>query len=126
LARDLLGELQSTEFDKYAEVKSSSLDKAEAFKNYRECCEVLSAIVEIQCNEPCRVGGGCPTFTCKILECCQEKGYEGCWECRDFETCMKFESLKPFHGDGCLHNLRKVKELGVEKWAEQRQKFYVW
>ena len=123
LARDLISELQNTEFYKYSQVKSLSVKELE---HYQEALDVLAAIVRLQCNEPCRVGGGCPTFTCGILECCQKKGFEGCWECSEFENCKEFESLKPFHGDAPLQNLYKIRELGSEKWAKHRQKFFIW
>ena len=129
LAREILGELQRTKFDKYAEMKSSSakqFDTVEQFKYYRECCEVLEAIVGLQCNNPCRVGRGCPTFSCAILECCRKRRLEGCWQCDEFESCEKFEALKSFHGDGPQRNLKKIKELGLAKWAELRCKPYVW
>ena len=129
LARDLLKELRDTKFNEYAELKSTlgnPQDRRKEFKHYRECCEVLETIVELQCNNPCRVGGGCPTFSCKILECCLAKGLEGCWECIEFENCSRFEFLKGMHGDEPLQNLRKIKELGLDKWAEHRHKSYVW
>ena len=63
LARELVSELQNTGFDKYAEIKSGSTKQ---FGHYEECCGVLEAIIALQCNNPCRVGGGCPTFTCDI------------------------------------------------------------
>jgi len=129
LARDLLGELQNTEFDKYADIKSSSAKQQDAvkqFKHYRECCEVLEAITALQCNTPCRVGGGCVTFSCEILECCQKKGFEGCWQCEIFEGCEKLESLKSIHGDSPQQNLKQIKELGLDRWAEHRCKPYIW
>ena len=129
LARDLLSELNDTEFDKYAEIKSSStkqFDSVKQFKHYRECCEFLEAITALQCNNPCRVGGGCPTFSCQILECCQGKGFEGCWQCHEFESCAKFEPLKSIHGDSPQQNLKKIKELGLDRWAAHRCKPYVW
>jgi len=129
LARDLLSELQDREFGKYAEFKSGSakqFDAVKQFDHYKECCEVLEAIIALQCNNPCRVGGGCPTFSCKILECCRQQGLEGCWQCDEFESCGKFEPLKSCHGDSPQQNLRIIKECGLEKWAEHRQKFFVW
>ncbi|MFC2016281.1 DUF3795 domain-containing protein [Chloroflexota bacterium] len=126
LARDLLSELQDTEFDKYAEAKRLSRDKAEELEHYQECCEVLTAMVRLQCNESCRVASGCPTFSCKIVECCQKKGFEGCWQCGEFENCREFESLRPFHGDVPIMNLEKIGELGLDNWVEYRQKFYIW
>lgn len=50
LSRELLRELQNTEFSEYADIKSGSakqLDAVEQFKHYRECCEVLKAIAEL-------------------------------------------------------------------------------
>lgn len=129
LARDLLGELDDTEFSKYAELKSGStkqFDAVKQFAHYRECCEVLEAIVALQCNNPCRVGGGCSSFSCEILECCRKKDFEGCWQCDEFESCGKLEPLKSIHGDSPQQNLKKIKELGVDGWAEHRFKPYVW
>ena len=129
LARELLGELDDTEFSKYAELKSGStkqFDTVKQFAHYRECCEVLEAIVALQCNNPCRVGGGCPSFSCEILECCRKKDFEGCWQCDEFESCRKLEPLKSIHGDSPQQNLRKIKELGVDGWSEHRSKPYVW
>ena len=121
LGRDLLGELQNEEWGKYAEISS---DKA--FKNYEHCREVLDAIVRRKCDDACRPGGGCSAFSCKIVDCCQKRGFEGCWQCDEFENCREFELLKPLHGDKPVLNLRKIRELGLDKWAEHRYKCYVW
>ena len=129
LARELLSELKNTEFSEYAEIKSGSakqLDAVKQLEHYGECCEVLEAIVALQCNNPCRVGGGCPTFSCGILECCRKKGFDGCWKCDGFESCERLETLRSIHGDSPRQNLRTIKELGLDKWAERRYKPYVW
>ena len=123
LARELLRELEHTMFDRYAEVQSHSWPELEC---YGECRDVLEAIVRLQCNEPCRVGGGCPTFSCEILKCCREKALEGCWQCNEFENCSRFEFLERYHGDAHLRNLRRIKEFGLDRWAEHRHKFYLW
>jgi hypothetical protein len=126
LTRGLLSELHATEFGKYAVIKSQSVNSVRELKYYEQCCEVLEAIVSLQCNEPCRVGGGCKAFSCSIVECCQKKGYQGCWECDSYENCSQFASLKPFHGEYPLQNLRKIREFGLDRWAKHRQKFYMW
>ena len=123
LARDLVRELKKVEFDKYAEVKSLSMKE---FQYYKQCYEALEAIAKLQCVSGCRLGEGYPTFSCKIIKCCQGKGFKGCWDCAEFEKCQEFEFLKPFHGDAPLQNLRKIRELGLGGWTEYRQKFYVW
>ena len=129
LARELLCELHNTEFGKYAAIKSSSvnqLDAVKKFEHYGECCEVLETIVALQCNSPCRIGGGCPTFSCGVLACCREKGFDGCWQCDEFEKCQRFESFRAIHGDSPRQNLRAVRKFGLDKWVEHRHKCYVW
>jgi len=121
LARDLLDEMQLAQWDKYAEISSD-----EAFQYYQQSFGVLEAIVGRKCDGACRATGGCQAFSCKIVECCKNKVYEGCWECDGFENCGEFEFLRPFHGDTPVRNLRIIAELGLEGWEEHRHKFYVW
>jgi len=129
LARELLCELHNTEFGKYAAIKSSSvnqLDAVKEFEHYGECCEVLEAIVALQCSTPCRTGGGCATFSCGVLTCCREKGFDGCWQCDEFEKCQRFESFRAIHGDSPRQNLRTIRKFGLDKWVEHRHKCYIW
>ena len=129
LARDLLTELDNTNFEKYAEVKSSSskqVDGVEVLGYYEQCREVLEAIVNLQCNTPCRVGGGSSSFTCKILECCLANGLEGCWECSRFENCDNLGFLDSMHDVNREENLKTIAKYGVDNWAEHRCKFYIW
>jgi hypothetical protein len=129
LARELLCELHATEFDKYAAIKSNSLDQLDAvkkFEHYGECCKVLEAIAALQCNSPCRIGGGCGPPPCDVLACCREKGFDGCWQCHEFEKCGKFESFRAIYGDSPRQNLRTVKKFGLDKWVGHRHKCYIW
>ena len=130
LAGELLCELHKTEFVKYAAIKSGSatnqLDAVKKFEHYGECCEVLEAIVALQCNSPCRIGGGCAPPPCDILACCREKGFDGCWQCTEFEKCRRFESLREIHGDSPRQNLKTIRKFGLDKWVEHRHKCYIW
>jgi hypothetical protein len=129
LARELLCELHNREFDKYAAIKSSpvnQLDAVKKFEHYGECCEVLEAIVSIQCDSPCRIGGGCSRFSCGVLACCRKKGLDGCWQCDEFEQCQRFEIFRTVHGDSPRQNLRAIRKFGLDKWAEHRHKCYIW
>ena len=121
LADKLLVALCNYDKGKYSKIPSNK-----AFQNYRQCLDVLEAIIEQRCESSCRNSGGCKTFSCKIMQCCLMNGFEGCWECWCFEGCERFESLKPVHGDTNTKNLHKIKELGLDNWAGQRYKFYVW
>jgi Protein of unknown function (DUF3795) len=118
LARELLRELRDTEFDEYAGVRK--------LEHYGECREVLETIVALQCNSPCRVGGGCGPPVCEVLTCCQEKGLDGCWQSHGFEKCGKFESFRALYGDSPRQNLRTIRKLGLDKWVEHRHKCYIW
>lgn len=111
LARDLRKELRLAKFDKTAELLST-IPFFATFKDYRQCYEVLGALVKFRCKNTCRGGGG-PPF-CKIRKCCQKKGIEGCWQCSESETCNKLDILKPNHGDAHLKNLRIIKKQGTD------------
>jgi len=116
LARDLRKKLREAKFDRV----SLGLSKYfKEFNKYQECYEVLGAMVRLRCKKACKGGGG-PPF-CKIRKCCQKKGYEGCWECEEFETCKKLEFLKPIHGDAHIKNMRKIKKQGIDKFLEGKK-----
>jgi len=114
LARDLRKELRQAKFDKVAD----GIPFKE-FRHYKECYEVLGAMVKLRCNNACKGGGGNPF--CKVRKCCQKKGIEGCWQCDEFETCEKLDILSPIHGDANLMNLRKLKKQGVDNFLEGKK-----
>ena len=118
LARDLRKELRQAKFDKTAELLST-IPFFATFKDYRQCYEVLGALVKFHCKNTCRGGGG-PPF-CKMRQCCQKKGIEGCWQCDEFETCEKLDTLKPNHGDAHLKNLRIIKKQGVDEFIKGKR-----
>jgi hypothetical protein len=123
LADELLNEIDKHHFMEYANVKRTHIKE---FENFEPLIALLKAISGINCEIPCRSGGdGCGS-ECEIIKCVKANKFEGCWECNDFEKCDKFDLLKPFHGDATLKNLRKIKELGIDKWAKNREKCYPW
>ena len=118
LARDLRKELRQARFDKTAEFLST-MSFFGVFKNYRQCYEVLGAIVKFRCKKGCKNGGG-PPF-CKMRQCCQKKDIDGCWQCHEFETCENLDFLKTSHGDAHLKNLRILKKAGVVSFLEGKR-----
>ena len=118
-----MSELQAIKFDKYAAVKSATVKELE---HYNECLEVLDAVVKLGCDTPCKAGGEGCLLPCEVKSCVESKHIDGCWECDMFETCDKFEFLRPVHGDTPRGNLRKIKEHGLSRWAEHRGKYYAW
>ena len=118
LARDLRKELRASKYEKFAAVISKE-PFGNALKNYKECYEALGMMVKFRCKKGCKNGGG-PPF-CKIRMCCQKKGFDGCWECVEFETCEKLDFLKPVHGDAHLKNLRKIKKVGDNNFLKGKK-----
>ncbi|MBE9513069.1 MAG: DUF3795 domain-containing protein [Chloroflexi bacterium] len=117
LARDLRKELRQAKFDKTAK-HLSTIPFFKAFENYPQCYEVLGALVKLRCKS-CKAGGG-PPF-CKIRSCCLKKGINGCWQCDEFETCVKLDFLKPNHEDAHIKNLRILKKKGVDAFLSGKK-----
>jgi len=122
-ARLLLAELEERKFHHYAEVK---MKFDNVFENYPVFIDVLKKIVELECKQSCRKGGGCSAFDCPILKCCIEKQYEGCWECEQLKYCNKFDFLKPFHGETPRSNCIDLLNSGFDNFDLRKQAFYTW
>lgn len=123
MARDLLDELEKTQFREYAGVKRSHIPE---FDHYDRTVDLLSRIAALRCETPCRLGGDGCVGSCPIAACVKERSFEGCWECPSYRECENLAFLKPFHGDTPLRNLERIRESGVEAWATRRGKFYRW
>jgi hypothetical protein len=79
-------------------------------------------MVKFRCRKGCRNGGGSPY--CAIRKCSQEKGFEGCWVCLEFEKCEKLDFLAPVHGDAHKKNLRGIKRNGLKPFVEGKRLWY--
>lgn len=123
LARELHNELEKNDFAKYAAIKSPF---GEDLSEYPAFLKILNALINSYCEHPCRVQGGCFSGPCKIMACCEAKGYTGCWECNDVEDCGKFDFLEPRCGNMPKYNIKKIKELGTGNWVKSRHKYYIW
>ncbi len=116
LARDLRKKLRESKFDRASEGLSKYFKD---FKDYDTCYRVLGSMVRLRCKRACTNGGGNPN--CTIRKCCQKKEIRGCFECGEFETCKKFDFLKPIHKDANLKNLKKIKKNGQDKFINSRR-----
>ena len=123
LAEELLQDMERVRFSEYADVKRTQI---EAFEDVDSFISFLKALSAIKCETPCRLGGDGCGGACEIVACVKQKSLKGCWECDAFEKCSRLEFLKPFHGDGAIHNLRRIKRHGLENWARHRDKCYPW
>jgi hypothetical protein len=122
LARDLRKELRDSKFDKFAEFISKE-KFGDAYKDYDKCYKVLGAMVKFRCKRACKPGGGNPF--CKVRKCCQKKGYEGCWECDEFDSCTKGDFLKEVHGEATTKNIRKIKRQGIQRFFDGLKYWHV-
>ena len=121
LARDLRKELRQTNYDKFAAFLSN-YSFGRAYKKYPECYEVLGQMVKFRCRKGCRQGGGSPF--CKIRKCCLKRGFNGCWECKDFEECKNLDFLIPVHGDAHIKNLRLIGKKGISEFTKGKTYWY--
>jgi hypothetical protein len=118
LARDLRKELRQEKFELTADTMSQTSFFA-AFKDYPQCYELLGEMVKFRCKRSCRGGGGPPV--CRIRDCCQKKGIDGCWQCDVFDTCKKLDFLKPFHDDAHIKNLKILKKSATASFLEGKR-----
>ena len=73
----------------------------------------LDGLAMLRCTKTCRGGGGNPW--CKIRKCCQKKEFFGCWDCDDFENCLKLK-------EDYVKNLKTIKKSGLELFVSIRNK----
>jgi hypothetical protein len=107
LARDLRKKLRESKFDRTAQALAPVFKE---YADYDKCYNTLGAMVRMRCSKGCRNGGGNPG--CKIRNCVLNKALDGCWDCGDYESCVKFSFLKTVHGDACQKNLRRLAKNG--------------
>lgn len=111
LAQGFLGELKRANFKNFvAYLESKGAENA--YRNYDQFSEVLGAIAQIQCYNLCRSKSG--SARCKIRRCSIEMGFDGCWQCNNFENCDKMEFLKTVHVDAHIKNMRIIRKYGLQ------------
>lgn len=75
-------------------------------------------IDDISC-EKCRgPTDQCWSGDCKMRSCATKRGFEYCFECPDFvcEFVEEFAAAEMDHHKRTVENMKKVKEIGLEKW----------
>jgi hypothetical protein len=118
-AKELRKELRRCNFDKIA-LTLSKMPDYQCFNNYHKFYELLEAMINFQCNDCCKRGGGC--HNCQIRKCAKSKGLDGCWQCDEFSSCEMLEKLKAFDSKQTyMRNLRKIKRQGLAAFAKQKK-----
>lgn len=111
--------------EKYVDFKSK---RNPVFRQYSVFTNFLGELKKIKCSGSCVEGPeselGC-TKDCKIRACVLERNFNGCWDCDSFENCELILRHATFH-PGLLHNLKTIKNEGIENWIEDRGKHYTW
>jgi hypothetical protein len=115
-AKQLSNELKKYKFEKYATGLSKVMKEFKPLYNYEKFYKTLRSLDGLRCEKTCRQNGG--TTSCRIRECCINKGIDGCWLCDKFEHCKKLAWLEPVSGDANLKNLRKIKKEGIQKFLK--------
>jgi hypothetical protein len=100
------------------------------FKEMTTFMNILDGIINVQCKATCQEKGGCSaggsTHQCNTVRCVKSKGYNGCWQCDEFENCDKLKFLKNRYGFIIEENLRTAKEKGVEAVKSHGNRYYAW
>jgi hypothetical protein len=120
LAHNLEVMLENLQFEEYAKLKSL---KNPIFNDYSAFLHMLREIKSLECNRPCREGGG--DSDCRIKRCVQSKGLEGCWQCGEHGDCKEIGRLKQVHPNLEFH-LQLIKECGPKDWLKKRKAHYGW
>jgi hypothetical protein len=120
ISRNLRKELRRVKYDKFAQY-ISQFPLGKQFKNFKECYDVLGAIMKFRCENSCRQGGG--TEDCQIRQCCRDKNLEGCWQCNKFENCTKLDALTALHGNSHLKNIQTIRKKGISEFNKSNRKW---
>ena len=114
-ARVLLERMEEYRFD----ITARSLF-ADRFKDYDGLVSMLEFMTDTKCPAPCKAR----ERTCAIARCCVDRGYSGCYECDEFQTCEKLGELAGVHGDSCVRNSEAIRKLGPAAWVAKGTRFW--
>ncbi len=102
----------------------------ELFKKMPDFLNILNGLIKLQCKETCQESGGCSmggvTHECEAVKCINSKGYDGCWDCAELESCAKLNFLKRNYGETIEGNLKIIKQHGVEAVKSRGNRYYAW
>lgn len=120
-AKSLMTALEKHKFDRTAKCVFPK-----ELKDYYRFHEMLGFMTGLKCPKVCRKRKDTET-SCKIRECCIDKGFYACYECDDFEICDKLKSfMQGLHADSCVRNLKAIEKMGLEAWIKKGKKFWYW
>ncbi len=133
--------IEKHEFDKFLQhFSKTNLTFFHDFKSIPEFMSLLNKIISMQCESVCSEAGGCSIphvdevmggivkefHKCDVLICIENKGYEGCWDCNDLETCEKKKFFSFTYGDVPVKNCILIRHYGKEAVKPSNNKYYIW
>ena len=140
-ARDFRDAIEKHEFDKFLEHFShTNLSFFHDFKKISEFMTMLNKIVVMQCENVCSESGGCSipyadeimgdivkdSHKCDVLLCIENKGYKGCWNCGELESCEKKKFFRFTYGDVPVENCVLVRDFGKDAVISRGNRYYIW
>ena len=121
LSDELLNKLETPELQKMIlGLPEIFPEQFGSFKDIDKFYEILKAMKKLSCSRICKEEGG--STNCKIRICCRDKGFEGCWNCSQFETCETLSWLEPTHKCANIQNMKIIRDKGMEEFLALKEK----
>jgi hypothetical protein len=129
------------QFDKFlSHFSKSNLSFFHDFKKMEEFMAMLDKIISMQCENVCSENGGCSiprvdevmggivkeSHKCNVLICIESKGYQGCWECNELESCDKKKFFTYTYGNSPVETCKVVRDFGKKAVNPRGNKYYKW
>jgi len=139
-ARTFKEVIEKHEFDTFlANFSKTNLSFFHDFKKIPEFMAMLEKIISMQCENVCSEAKGCSipqvdeimggivkeSNKCNVLICIESKGYEGCWECNELESCEKKKFFR-IYGNVPVENCILVRDFGKDAVKPRGNKYYIW
>jgi len=141
-AKNFKEAIEKHEFDKFLThfSKAKNMTFFHDFKKLPEFMAMLEKIAAMQCERVCSEARGCSipevdevagdivkeSHKCHVLVCIESKGYEGCWDCGELETCEKKKFFTSTYGDVPVENCILVRDHGKDAVKPRGNKYYIW
>jgi len=110
--------------EKYTFERTAKSMFPEKFRDYEILCDGLGFMISMKCPKICRERDDSDT-SCKVRECCIDRGFYACYECDELEACDKLKELHSgLCGDCYLKNSKAIKEMGLEVWITSGKRYW--
>lgn len=141
VAKFLKEAFEEFEYDKFLlHFSRTNIPFFQDFKKIPEFIELLNKMIFMKCDKLCSEARGCSvpnaetvfggivkeTHKCDVLLCIESKGYEGCWDCKELESCAKKKSFSLTYGNVPVENCILIRDNGKEAVQPRKNNYYIW